>query len=419
MILCFFCVLNSFTIVLLILVLLLTLLIIAILDSKKKEKLIVELQTAKRVQIDFLSKMSHDMRTPMNAIIGLSEFGLTEPSLKKDKSFFKQILSSSHYLLGLLNDLLDMASIEKGKISLCPSLENTENLTNEILTIINPLAEEKGIKLKIDFSKHVFRNVLIDKQRIKQVLINVLNNAVKYTPKGGTVEWVIKDFQKDEKDGVAFEIKDNGIGISKEFQHDIFKPFAQEFNAGAKSTDGSGLGLAITKSLVTLMNGEISFSSEKNKGSSFYIFIPIYCSKFAEQDNEKIYKDLKLENEKRMLKGKSALICDDNEINRMIVEKLMQDYGITTETAENGLEAVEKVKAKNYDFILMDIRMPVMDGIEAAKKIREFNAAIPIIAVSANAYESDKKASIEAGMNAHETKPLSATSLYRTISALL
>ena len=411
-------------------------------NSRKKSKLIQSLREAKHAQTDFLSRMSHDMRTPMNAIIGLSNFGLTERSEDKVKSYFSQIISSSNYLMGLLNDLLDMSKLETGKISLYPEPVNTKKLFDDILTIVQPRAKMKNQSLNVNFEAHRFRSIFADRQRLQQVLINILNNAVKYTPDGGNISWIVEDSDvaavrpaEDKKSRkskpmpavesgtelIIFTISDTGVGMSKEFQQKLFQPFSQENNVLSHAEGGSGLGLAIAKNIVSIMGGWIDCYSVKEKGSTFTIALPV--TTVAEADASETKAALEKETSPEVMEGfftgKRILVCDDNEINRIIATHVLEGWGAETEQAENGQEAVDKVKNTYYDAVLLDVRMPVMDGLEAARQIRTFNEDIPLIALSANAYKEDRNKSLEAGMNAHETKPIDQSTLFYTLKAVL
>jgi signal transduction histidine kinase len=394
-------------------------------ETAKQRKLIVELKKAKSIQEEFLSRMSHDMRTPMNAVIGLANFGLRENDIKKSQGYFHQIINSGNYLMGLLNDLLDMNKLESGKVTLNPQDVGVDELVDDILTIIAPRAQAKNISLLTDFSHRRFSAVHVDKQRVEQLLINILNNAVKYTNSGGQVLWSIIQYDDSSGPVTMHIIKDNGVGMSAEFQKELFRPFMQERNTLSSTEGGSGLGLAISKSLAELMGGTITCKSVEGQGSTFTVILPItVCDEatttaILEKEKNISEEESLPENVTVDLSGKVALVCEDNEINMMIVQKLLEDKGCKVVCAQNGMVGVEKATAQPFDFILMDIRMPVLDGLEAAKQIRMQNTQIPIIALSANAYSADINKSHDAGMNAHLTKPIDANKLYATILDLL
>ena len=373
----------------------------------------IEAQEANAVKSDFLSRMSHDMRTPMSTVIGLSDFGIEESKDENLKGYFKQIRESSEYLLGLLNDILDMQSLEYGSIKLTESKTYISDLINDSMNMVMPLAKNKDIKVickKINIDDGQIIN--IDKLRVSQVINNILSNAVKYTNSGGRVDWTIKLVKKNNGEVFLHNIiKDNGVGISKEFLEKIFEPFSQEKNELTYTEGGSGLGLAICKNLVELMGGEISCKSQINKGSEFEFKIPIK-SGYSERKNEtknELLDDLDT------LKNKKVLLCEDNEINARILTKVLINKGMLVDWAKNGREGVDKALKSKYDIILMDIRMPIMDGIEATMRIREKDDNIPIIALSANAYSNDVEKSVKAGMNAHLSKPVNYDDLFSAV----
>lgn len=380
---------------------------------KKQQKLIAELRGAKSAQEDFLSRMSHDMRTPMNAVIGLANFGLEENDAGRMKTYFRQITSSAKYLMGLLNDLLDMSKLESGKTHLHPELAEGRELVDDVITIIRPRMLEKHHEFVTDFSGHTFRTVVIDKLRAEQILVNVLNNAAKYTPEGGRIEWTVTEKVVDGTVYAVHTVSDNGVGMSEQFQKRLFIPFSQERNALTTSEGGSGLGMAISKNLIELMGGSITCTSELGKGSVFTMCFPlIICDAPAAAAVKQEMTDTSV------LSGKHALICEDNEINMMIEQKLLEDKGCITDTAPDGKVAVQKARNGGYDIILMDVRMPVMNGIDAVKAIRAFDAVTPIVAVSANAYEDDVRQSLQSGMDAHLVKPIETDKFFDVISHL-
>ncbi|MBK5253513.1 MAG: response regulator [Peptostreptococcaceae bacterium] len=385
--------------------------------SIKLENALNTAKEASKIKSDFLANMSHDMRTPMNAIIGLSNFGYEESNQTKIKEYFNQIIDSSGYLLNLLNDLLDINKLENGSVRLNKNVILLSELTEEVLNIIRPRAEDKNQKLTIEGQYFIDENYyVIDKQRIQQVLINVLSNAIKYTEKGGFIKWEIKLVNKDKKLVMVNTISDSGVGISEDYIPHIFEAFSQEKNILSISEGGSGLGLAISKNLLELMGGKINCESSINEGSVFNIEVPLKkaAKKELKKLKEVIIKEMDID-----FTNKSILICEDNIINVKIASKIVEDRGAKVEIALNGKIAVDMAEENKYDCILMDIRMPVMDGIEAAKKIREKDSKVPIIALSANAYSEDMKESMKAGMNAHIAKPIDRKQLLETIASVM
>ena len=371
-----------------------------------------EAKNANRIKTEFLANMSHDMRTPMNAIIGLSNFGLEETHEIRSREYFKQIIDSSEYLLDLLNDLLDMNKLESGSVILNEETVNINSLIEEIKNIVMPKANNKEQELTINVNNPSYNQLFkMDKQRIQQVIINVLTNAIKYTKRNGYINWDIAIEKDNDKYVLINKISDNGVGIKKEHIPYIFDAFYQEKNLLSSKEGGSGLGLAITKNLLELMKGDISCVSEPGKGSEFTIKIPIDIgdsSLIRVRENAVHYDFSELSNKK-------ILVCEDNAINAKIVKKMLEQKGMNVELASNGKEAYDLTTKNSYDCIVMDIKMPIMDGIEAAKAIRMKDKRTPILALSANAYEEDKKESLKAGMNDHIAKPIKKEQLYESL----
>jgi signal transduction histidine kinase len=387
--------------------------------NKYVEKKLMEMEKSSLEKNDFLARMSHDMRTPMNAIIGMANFGLDEIKDEKARKYFAQIRDSSEYLLALINDILDMQKLESGEIKLDEVITSTPSIAQKVKTIIDPRAEQKEINLIFDLEcDEMYRFIKVDERRIEQVIINILNNAIKYTPAGGTVIW--RDYVREIPDGrikVSHEFIDTGVGMSKDFQERMFDPFTTELNSQSKSEGGSGLGLAITKNLVQTMGGTISCKSELGKGTSF--FVDVVLTPATEDEINKFLKTASCNIGINTLRGKKILICEDIDINIVILEKLLGVYDCKLDITKNGLDGVKLARSNKYHAILMDIRMPVMNGLEATREIRKFDKEIPIIALSANAYSEDIKKSKEAGMNAHLAKPIIREELYSNLSALI
>ncbi|NLY82206.1 MAG: response regulator [Clostridiales bacterium] len=389
-------------------------------EMDKNIKLETALNTAKKankIKSNFLANMSHDMRTPMNAIIGLSNFGYEESNEPKIKEYFSQIIYSSDFLINLLNDLLDINKLENGSLKLNKDVILLSEVTEEVLNILRPNAEDKNQKLTIEGQYFIDENYYeIDKHRLQQVLLNVLSNAIKYTKKSGSIKWEIELNDKKDELTMVNKISDNGVGISEKYLPSIFEAFSQEKNVLSISEGGSGLGLAITKNLMQLMGGSITCDSVINVGTTFTLEFPL--KKAAKNEIEKL-KEIGIKELGIDFKDKTVLICEDNNINTKIASKIVECKGAKVEVAVNGKIAVDMAEEKNYDCILMDIRMPIMNGIEAAKKIREKGSSVPIIALSANAYLEDMKESIKAGMNAHIAKPINKTKLLETIANVM
>lgn len=383
------------------------------------EQKVFDLEKSNLQKEDFLARMSHDMRTPMNAILSFANFGLDEIKDPKALKYFSQIKDSSDYLLSLINDILDMQKLESGKIYLQEVVTYTPKIANKIKTIIKPRAAQKGIDLKFKLRcENLYSYIKADERRIEQILINILNNAIKYTPKGGCVVWT-DTFEKlpNGKIKVSHIISDNGVGMSEDFQKRMFTPFSTEINELSNIEGGTGLGLAITKNLVEAMGGKISCKSKLNVGTTF--FIDLFLNQAPTNEVEQFLKKNDTELTKHILKGKKILLCEDVEINCIIVKKLLDVYKCEVDVAKNGKEGIALANKNKYALILMDIRMPVMNGLEATIEIRKNDKTTPIIALSANAYPKDIEKSLNVGMNAHLAKPIIREQLYSILTELL
>ncbi len=370
---------------------------------------------------EFYSRMSHDIRTPMNGILGLADLSMDENNIDVIKDNMKKIRSAGKYLLSLVNDTLDFQKIQSGNMILEPDIVYTGDIFDDICSIIREAADKKGITFKtVNDNADINQYIRADKVRLKQVFINILSNAVKFTPPGGTVELrygLIKREGMISHDIITFT--DTGIGMSRDFlENGIFRPFHQEHGAGV----GTGLGLSIVKKLVELMNGRLEVESEQGTGTTFTLYLD-----FERVDNEEARQYLQKQKVGKYtsyekLNGRRVLLAEDHPLNAEITTKLLNKFSCQVVWAHNGKECVElynQSQPGEYDAILMDIRMPEMNGIEAARTIRLLERAdaaeIPIIAMSANAYDTDIQNSIEAGMNAHLSKPIEPDKMYETI----
>ena len=381
-------------------------------------------ETANRAKSTFLSNMSHDIRTPMNAIIGFTTLAVSNIDDKKRvRDYLGKILSSSNHLLSLINDILDMSRIESGKIHLEETEVSLSDVLHDLKTIISGQIYAKQLDLYMDAMDVKDEDVYCDKTRLNQVLLNLLSNAVKFTPAGGTVSVRLKQFPGTVKDSGLYEIrvKDNGIGMSKEFVKKIFSPFERERTSTVSRTQGTGLGMAITKNIVDMMGGTIDVQTEQGKGTEFIVCLPFRIQS-EKHHTEKIAEDTILPAAGSDFRGKRILLVEDNELNSEIAVELLNAYGFVVDTAENGAEAVEKVKNStpgNYDLVLMDVQMPVMNGYEATKQIRALNdpalAGITILAMTANAFDEDRKKALECGMNGFLSKPIVIEELIGTL----
>ena len=381
-------------------------------------------ETANRAKSTFLSNMSHDIRTPMNAIIGFTTLAVSNiDDQKRVRDYLDKILSSSNHLLSLINDILDMSRIESGKIHLEETEVNLSDVLHDLKTIISGQIHAKQLDLYMDVMDVTDEDVYCDKTRLNQVLLNLLSNAVKFTPAGGTVSVRLKQFPGTVKGSEMYEIrvKDNGIGMSPEFVKRIFSPFERERTSTVSRTQGTGLGMAITKNIVDMMGGTIDVQTEQGKGTEFIVCLPFRIQS-EKHHTEKIAEDTILPAAGSDFRGKRILLVEDNELNSEIAVELLNAYGFVVDTAENGAEAVEKVKNStpgNYDLVLMDVQMPVMNGYEATKQIRALNdpalAGITILAMTANAFDEDRKKALECGMNGFLSKPIVIEELIGTL----
>lgn len=396
------------------------------LHSKEIEKKNLELAQANQAKNDFFAKVSHDMRTPLNVLLGLINIAKKQEDVARIKSYFSQMAVSSNYLLKLINDALTMNKIETGKLDLHIAPTNTYDVLQNIIENAKLLTKAKDIELEVsypDFSKRKYPLVMTDGPRIEQVAMNVVANAVKFTPRGGKIFLGMEIVSMTEENVVdKFVVRDNGIGISKEFLPHLFEPFSQEGRGDKNPDEGTGLGLAIVKQLMSLLNGKIDVRSEINKGTEVVLYLSYRFDKTKYSVTTK--KPLKPELDK--LIGKNVLLCEDHPMNAEIVINLLEDVGCKVVWAKNGQEAItefSKSRETYFDIILMDIRMPILNGLEATIAIRALprydSLIVPIIALTANSYQADVQKSFDAGMNAHLEKPLSPQALFNTMIKFL
>lgn len=383
-------------------------------ESAKKER------DANSAKSEFLSKISHDIRTPINGIMGMSRIvkdNLNSPI--KIEDCINKIETASQHLFSLINDVLDMSSIEKGKIKLNKKAINLEELIEEIVMMLS---------YQIDIKQHnfnVFKNIKhpiieTDQLRLKQIIMNVLSNAIKYTDPNGTISFTINEgLISKERSVYRFIVEDNGMGMDSEMRNKIFDPFIQgRNNRKINNFEGTGLGMSIVKGLVEKFEGNIIIKSEIGSGTKVIIIIPFK----TRPKEEKIV----VRNKEGKIENKKVLIVDDNDLNLEILDYTMKKFGMTTHCVGNGFSAVQVLSSSRdyeYDLVLMDIMMPVLDGLEATKKIRSSHREdlknVPIIGITANAYSEDEQKSIEVGMNSHISKPIIEEKLLYEIKNLL
>lgn len=394
-------------------------------EAKKKEfetrdalkNALVQAEKANKAKSIFLSNMSHDIRTPMNAVVGYTDLALNHFADKeKVKDYLGKIQTSSSHLLNLINNVLDISRIESGKIELDETEVSLSQVMHEIRNIVFADIQFHKLHLDIESIGVVDENVFCDILKLNQIILNCVGNSIKYTPAGGKIDFKIIQLPP-RKNGYAsydFKISDNGIGMSDEFISKIFTPFERERNTTISGIQGTGLGMSIVKGLVEMMGGQISITSKIKEGTEVTISLDFRIpgeSKKARKDIDEFDDETETE---QNLTGKKILLVEDNAINCEIAKTLLEEQGFIVDNAENGAEAVEimsKSKKDDFDVILMDIQMPVMDGYTAAKKIRSLPdkdvSSIPIIATTANAFAEDIRHALEVGMDAHISKPIS------------
>ncbi len=381
----------------------------------------MELEKANTAKKIFLANISHEIRTPLSGIIGLTSIAKKINENEKVNFYLKKVECMSYHLLGLINDVLDISKIEANQIKINNSKFNLIDLVDSINIIVKDKIEKKKQKYRVDIEGVEKINLFGDETKIKQILINLLVNSIKFTHENGRINLLIKIVDKDEinnKVKVKFEVSDNGIGISEEFKSKLFDPFAQEDNLYSRKFDGSGLGLFICKRLITAMDSELIVDSKVNKGSifRFSLWIPIY-----EENKVKIKNTLDID----ALKNKNILLVEDNEVNRIIAIEVFEEMGFKVECASNGKEGIKKFLESDIDhfsYIFMDIQMPIMDGYEATKQIRNSNRydskTVKIIAITANSFIDNENEVIKSGMNSYIVKPISKENILNSLTSL-
>ena len=395
--------------------------------NDRLETALKKAEEASLAKTRFLNNMSHDIRTPMNVILGyaqLMEEELKEKDLPETKEHLEKLQQSGKLLLSIINNVLDMARIESGKMEIDESYSRIENLRQSVFTVFD--AEAKKKKIAFRYSVNVeHEHVLTDVTKVKEIFVNILSNAMKYTPSGGSVTVSLEELPCDEPGYmiVRTRVSDTGIGMSQDYLTRIFEAFTREKNTTRSKIAGTGLGMSIVKRYVDLLGGTIQVESELGKGSTFTVTLK---HKIAD---ESFYENRKIENPEtgtEILEGRNILIAEDNDLNAEIAEAILKRAGLKTERVVNGIQCVNmitKMPADTYDMILMDIQMPEMDGYEAARAIRQLpdreKACIPIIAMTANAFEEDKKDAMAAGMNGHMAKPIQVEQLLSMLAEMM
>ena len=394
-------------------------------EEQKQKQLLMnaaeEADAANKAKSAFLLSMSHDIRTPMNAIIGFTNIALHQNMVSDIHDSLKKVQQSSNHLLSLLNDVLDFSRIESGKVTISPEPVDMNQLTDNVQAIMNGLLYNRDLQFEVHRESLKNPYVLADVVRIREVLVNLLGNAVKFTKDGGAITLDISSYPgADEKHIITrYVVRDNGIGMSEEFQKKLFDPFSQEDDANARTQyKGTGLGMAITKKYVDMMGGSIAVESKKGVGATFTVEIPLELPEqvIPSEQKQHLHKDLT---------GIHVLMAEDNDLNAELATIMLEDAGMIVTRASDGKEVVDLFKNNprgTYDLILMDIMMPNMDGHQAAKAIRALGiersdaVTIPIIALSANAFIDDIQESLDSGMNDHISKPINMEELIDTIT---
>lgn len=394
-------------------------------EEQKQKQLLMnaaeEADAANKAKSAFLLSMSHDIRTPMNAIIGFTNIALHQNKVSDIHDSLEKVQKSSNHLLSLLNDVLDFSRIESGKVTISPEPVDITQLTDNVQAIMNGLLYNRDLKFEVHRENLKNPYVLADVLRIREVLVNLLGNAVKFTKDGGEITLDISSYPgADEKHIITrYVVRDNGIGMSEEFKKKLFDPFSQEDYANARTLyKGTGLGMAITKKYVDMMGGSIAVESKKGAGSTFTVEIPLELPEqvIPSEQKQHLHRDLT---------GIHVLMAEDNDLNAELAAMILEDAGMIVTRASDGKEVVDLFKNQprgTYDLILMDIMMPNMDGHQAAKAIRALGiersdaVTIPIIALSANAFIDDIQESLDSGMNDHISKPINTEELIDTIT---
>jgi PAS domain S-box-containing protein len=392
------------------------------LDITERKKLELELNEAREVaeqsvkaKESFLANMSHEIRTPMNAIIGMGR-QLEKTEMQQQQRFFlNTINTAADHLLVVINDILDISKIEAGKLELEKVGFDAQEVLNHVIRIMQPRAEEKGLEIHMNVDENIAPVLTGDPHRINQVLLNMISNAVKFTEKGGVTLSCRLQKKIKQQQILEFSIRDTGIGISEEYLDHVFEIFTQEDRTTARKYGGTGLGMAITRELVELMQGQINIYSKKNIGTEILISLPFNIG--TERDLPEVKKDF---TDSSSLNGKRILLAEDNEVNRLVAITVLENYGVLITEVKNGAEAVKALKKNTYDLVLMDVQMPVMNGMEATEVIRkELKLDIPIIALTANTIKGDSEKCLAVGMNSFVSKPFEENDLISAIASLL
>ncbi len=381
---------------------------------------------ANQAKSNFLNGMSHDLRTPLNGIMAFTRLAIQTDDLAKKADYLEKIKNSGELLTNLVSDTLELSRIESGKLILQPEIADGKHFWESLVTALVPAAEMKGVRLETNPELYPEEMIKVDQLQVKKILLNLISNAIKYTRPGGCVKVSVQALQGEEHGYTrCLIVEDTGIDMSREFMERMYEPFSQEHRYDAGNVVGTGLGLSIIKRIVDLMQGRITVESEIDVGTRFVVELPIKHWRKKPADLERAQAEEKRREEQALavLSGKRVLLCEDNYLNAEISTLLLKEKKMDVDWAKDGQQAVTAFEAAPlgyYDIILMDVRMPVMDGYEAAKALRRLDrsdaATVPIITMTANAFEEDVNDAREAGMNAYVTKPIDPKVLYKTLS---
>jgi signal transduction histidine kinase/CheY-like chemotaxis protein len=401
-------------------------------QKKQLEDALAQAEKASRAKTTFLNNMSHDIRTPMNAVIGFTALASSHLDNKEQvQDYLTKIMTSSNHLLSLINDVLDMSRIESGQIHIEEVPCNLSEIMQDLKVVMIGQVQEKQIELHIDTEAVRNENIYCDKLRLNQILLNLLGNAVKFTGEQGSISVRVVQTPEILVEGYAvyeFHVIDNGIGMSEEFQKHLFEPFSRARTSTVSGLQGTGLGLSITKNIVDLMGGTIAVTSRENEGTEITVKLNLKLQPDSQKADEQAAacEEINAKEEKVNFAGKRILLAEDNELNREIAVDILKEYGFEIKSVENGQEAVSEIAGSEvgcYDAVLMDIQMPVMDGYEATRAIRSLSnrqlAQIPVIAMTANAFAEDKRLSKAAGMDGYVAKPVDIGRLIDTLSRII